>query len=77
MNCSAPLAADGVIFEPYSDTTEGAEIYYNCVLGYYPQERIMATCRVDGAWSPNPIDNVCQTGEVRLHLAVYTYTPLD
>ena len=75
VNCSAPSAASGVIIEPYSNTTEGAIIYYNCVMGYGPQERIMAMCTDGGIWSPNPINKVCQTSERYMYIA--TITPLD
>ena len=30
VNCSAPSAASGVVTEPYSSTTVGVVIHYNC-----------------------------------------------
>ena len=56
INCSTPSAGDGVIINPYSNTTEGASISFTCGPG---QEEIIAICSSNGSWTPNPADRIC------------------
>ena len=58
VNCSTPPVVDGLVIEPYNDTTEGAVIYYHydsdCDGSLHPDnsERRMVACTSDGNWSP-------------------------
>ena len=55
VNCSIPSANSGIAFEPYSDTTEGAMIYFHCDEEFSlptHRERRVAVCGSDGKWSP-------------------------
>ena len=52
MNCSYPPGSGGeMLIEPYSDTTEGAVVYYNCAEGNSSLVR-RSTCGNNGRWSP-------------------------
>ena len=60
VNCSSPPAVDGLVIEPYNDTTEGAVVYYHydsdCDASQlHPLadnlEQRMVTCTSDGIWS--------------------------
>ena len=61
VNCLAPSAASGVVIDPYSNTTEGTMIYYNCDFEQclLPNERLIAVCGSDGRWSPDPANHIC------------------
>ena len=57
VNCSTPPAVDGLVIEPYNDTTEGAVIYYNsgCAASLHQDndlEQRMVMCTSNGSWSP-------------------------
>ena len=59
VNCSDPtVPADGS-FEPYHNTTEGAEIFFRCNPMFVPAGRMRAVCAPDGRWNPNPATLVC------------------
>ena len=69
VNCSAPSSASGVVIEPYSNTTEGAVIYYKCAMdqGYFPNdflhnERMTSVCGINGKWNPDPAKYLCFKG---------------
>ena len=60
VNCSAPSAANGMVIEPYSSTTEGATIYYKCEKdrGHLVNDSLkVSVCEKNGKWSPDPGDN--------------------
>ena len=49
--------AAGVRLWPFTDTTEGAIISYNCFDGYWPKTYQRSQCAQtgsDGVWLPNP-----------------------
>ena len=53
VNCSDPTPpVDGSI-EPYQNTTEGAEIFFRCNLGFVPAGRMRTVCGADGRWNPD------------------------
>ena len=56
VNCSTPPAVDGIVIEPYNDTTEGAVVYFHNDCDAYLRsnslEQRMAVCTKDGNWSP-------------------------
>ena len=57
MNCFIPNVAAGVRLWPFTDTTEGAIISYNCFDGYWPKTNGTSQCTQagsDGVWLPNP-----------------------
>ena len=66
VNCSAPSAASGVVIEPYSNTTEGAVIYYNCdrSQGLCGNGRSSSVCLRSGLWTPDPNKLVCTQSEL-------------
>ena len=59
MNCSDPSPVAGVILNPFSDTTEGANISFNCELGLEPQKEYVSVCSSNGSWVPDPEDKIC------------------
>ena len=61
MNCFDPSPVSGVIFSPFSDTTEGANISFNCELGLEPQREGVSVCSSSGIWVPDPEDMICYT----------------
>ncbi len=61
MNCSDPSPVAGVTFSPFSDTTEGANISFNCEPGLDPQREDVSVCSSNGSWVPDPAHRVCST----------------
>ncbi len=61
MNCSDPSPVDEVIFSPFSDTTEGANISFNCGPGLEPQKEDVSVCSSNGSWVPDPAHKICST----------------
>ena len=47
--------------EPFSSTTVGSEIHYQCQSGFIPEQRTTLLCGEDGRWNPDP-QGLC-TGE--------------
>ena len=47
--------------EPFSSTTVGSEIHYQCQTGFIPEQRTTLLCGEDGRWNPDP-QGLC-TGE--------------
>lgn len=58
VNCSSPPAMDGVIVEPYNDTTEGAMIYFHCSTESTNEERKRVVCGSHGTWSPHSMEGI-------------------
>ncbi len=64
VNCFDPVPVAGVIFKPFSNTTEGANISFNCEPGLEPQREDLSVCSSNGSWAPNPahrIIKLCST----------------
>ena len=59
MNCFDPSPAVGVIIDPSSDTTEKANISFNCEPGLEPQKEDVSVCSSNGSWVPDPEDRIC------------------
>ena len=67
-NCSDPtLPMDGSI-DPYHNTTEGAEIFFRCDLGFVPAGRMRAVCGADGRWNPDPATLNCTCKSTCIHI---------
>ena len=55
IDCGAPSFPSGVTVEPFSRTTVGSEIAYQCQSGFLPEEgRRTSVCGGDGRWNPDP-----------------------
>ena len=50
--------------EPFSSTTVGSEIFYQCQSGFLPEGRRSLLCGGDGRWNPDP-QSLC-TGKCEL-----------
>ncbi len=61
MNCFDPSPVAEVAFSPFSDTTEGANISFNCEPGLVPQREDESVCSSNGAWVPDPAHRMCST----------------
>ncbi len=59
VNCSNTSPAAGVTFRPFSDTTEGANISFNCEPGLEPQREDVSVCSSNGSWVPDPAHKIC------------------
>ncbi len=59
VNCSDPSPVAGVIFSPFLDTTEGANISFYCEPGLEPQGEDVSVCSSNGSWVPNPVHRKC------------------
>ena len=60
VDCGLPVAPRNGSLESYTNTTEGSEVFYSCVTGLVPEERMRAVCTRNG-WSPNPADLSCSS----------------
>ncbi len=49
MNCSDPSPVAGVTLSPFSDTTEGANISFNCEPGLESQREDVSVCSNNGS----------------------------
>ncbi len=61
VNCSDPSPVAGVTFSPFSDTTKGANISFNCESGLEPQREDESVCSSNGSWVPDPAHRICST----------------
>ncbi len=61
MNCSDPSPVAGVTLSPFSDTTEGANISFNCESGLEPQSEDVSVCSSNSSWVPDPAHRICST----------------
>ncbi len=59
VNCSNPSPAAGVTFSPFSDTTERANISFNCGPWLEPQREDVSVCSSNGSWVPDPAHRIC------------------
>ena len=72
VNCGVPHAPENGIIENIQSisTVGGAQIFFRCNPRYVPAGKMSATCRspngisVDGTWTPDPADLVCN-GEIQ------------
>ena len=60
MSCGTPSFTGRVDEEPFSSTTVGSEIAYQCQSGLLPEGRMTSVCRGDGRWDPNPATLTCE-----------------
>ncbi len=65
MNCSDPSPVAGVTFSPFSDTTEGANISFNCGPGLELQREDVSVCSSNGSWVPDPAHRICSLSEFK------------
>ncbi len=71
---SDPSPVAGVTFSPFSDTTEGANISFNCGQGLELQREDVSVCSSNGSWVPDPAHRICSTpppSEYATYVAVY------
>ena len=56
VSCGAPSFAIAVRVgvEPFSSTTVGSEIVYQCQSGLLPEGRMTSVCGGDGRWNLDP-----------------------
>ncbi len=74
VNCSDPSPVVGVTFNPFSDTTEGATISFNCEPGLVAERDDVSVCSSNGSWVPNPAHRICSTpppSEYSTYVALY------
>ena len=60
VSCGTPTFANPVDVEPFSSTTVGSEIAYQCQSGFLPEGRRTSVCGEDGRWSPDPATLICE-----------------
>ena len=61
VHCGTPVAPQRGSLENYTNTIEGAEVFYSCGQNSVPEGRIRAVCTRSG-WSPNLADLSCAGG---------------
>ena len=71
VNCSDPSPVAGVTFSPFSDTTEGANISFNCEPGLELQREDVSVC---SSGVPNPVHRTPTTRKgIILSFMVYPH----
>ena len=60
VSCGAPYFAGRVEVEPFSSTTVGSEIAYQCQSGLLPEGRMTSVCGEDGRWNPDTTILICK-----------------
>ena len=60
VSCGTPNFAGRVDVEPFSSTTVGSEIVYQCQSGLQPEGRMTSVCGGDGRWNPDPATLLCE-----------------
>ena len=63
IRCQKPTSPTGVIISPYSSTSEGSIITYQCKEGSMPNEIIRSTCNEKSQWKPDPMTMRCNSGK--------------
>lgn len=58
-NCSDPNPLENGSIEAFQNTTEGAEIFFECDPGFAPAGKMRAVCTSDGRWNPDPAMHMC------------------
>ena len=71
VHCGSPVAPQHGSLENYTNTTEGAEIFYNCGQSWVPEGRTRAVCTRNG-WSPNPADLSCESEWTRINSDLFS-----
>ena len=62
IDCGAPIVGDGrLLTRPFNNTEFNAVITFHCDSRSTPKV-VMAVCRSDGEWVPNPSLFECQNG---------------
>ena len=60
VSCRAPSFSTGVTVEPFSNTTVGSEIVYQCQSGFLPEGGVTSVGGEDGMWNPDPATLLCE-----------------
>ena len=60
VSCGTPSFAGRVNVEPFSSTTVGSEIAYQCQSGLLPEGRMTSGCGGGGLWNPDPATLMCK-----------------
>ena len=60
VSCGTPSFAGRVDVEPFSSTTVGSEIAYQCQSWLLPEGRMTSVCGGDGMWNPEPATLICK-----------------
>ena len=60
VSCGTPSFSNGVTVEPFSSTTVGSEIVYECQSGRLPEGRRISVCGEDGRWYPDANIFMCE-----------------
>lgn len=71
-----PSVANDVVIDPYTETTEGTEIYFHCDRGFYPNDMKKAVCSRDRIWTPDPLNHMCFRGILHGYLNLICNTGL-
>ena len=69
VQCKKPTSPTGVIISPYSSTSEGSVITYQCKEGSMPNKS-QSTCSENSQWKPDPMTMRCTSGK-NSHVKVY------
>jgi len=74
VNCGVPDHPMNGFIGPPQSTLGGIVIQFGCDPGFIPAERMMATCMLDGSWSPDPGTLMCSGETSRVPDAQDIYT---
>ncbi len=56
VDCSDPSPVAGIVFSPFLETIDGANISFNCEPGLGED---VSVCSSNGSWVPNPAHRIC------------------
>ena len=59
VNCGDPAVPDNGFISSPPNTCEGAQVIFRCKSGFCPHLTMLAVCKANGMWNPDPGDLVC------------------
>ena len=72
-DCGAPPPpVNGSLLQPYTNTTEGSVVVFQCNSGFVPEEEMTAVCGNDGQWVPYPGNVTCSPRPTQTSTQAFT-----
>ena len=71
-NCGAPPSPVSGSVHPYTNTTEGSVVMFQCDPGFVPGGEMTAVCGNDGQWTPNPGGVTCSPRPTPTPMQIFT-----
>ena len=71
-DCGAPPPPVNGSVQPYTNTTEGSVVVFQCDPGFVPEGEMTAVCESDGQWVPYPGNVTCSPRPTQAFTEIFT-----